>query len=100
MDLIHDNEVDALTLDELARLTHDEIERRLMPLDAALTPFDALTLDEASVRAVRNGQFLPGRPDLTTSLVRAYDERGHFVALLEWSGMQALKPKKVFDATT
>ncbi len=87
----------SLTLEELERaVAEGTLAQRLLPMDLALAPFDALHLDAEFARAVRHGQFLPTRGDLTTSLVRAYDENGHLIALLERQDSQ-LKPKKVFD---
>lgn len=67
----------------------------VLPMDAAVPHFDALTLDAAQARAVRNGVAVPAPPNLTTPLVRAYDEHHNFFALLERVSERELKPKKV-----
>ncbi len=69
---------------------------RLLPMDLALDRFDALTLDAAAARAVQQGKFISAASTLTTPLVRAYDEHGKLIALLEPVADKTLKPKKVF----
>lgn len=87
----------SMTLDELeAAAAHAEVARYLLPLDRALLRFDLLHLDNATARAVRQGKFIPMPGNLTTPLVRAYDEQGGLVALLEKADANMLKPKKVF----
>jgi tRNA pseudouridine55 synthase len=87
----------SLTLDELeAVTTRGGLARYLLSMDHALYQFDVLHLDDATVRDVQQGKFIPMPRHLTTSLVRAYDERGRLIALLESVGADALKPKKVF----
>ncbi len=88
---------ESATQDELQRAAAEgRLSEYLKPLDRALTQFDALTLDKDSAQAVRQGKFLPPRADLTTLLVRAYDENGELIALLERTVAGQLKPKKVF----
>ncbi len=87
----------SLTLEELERaVAEGRLADHLLPMDLALAQFDSLRLDAESADAVRHGRFLPPRGDLTTSLVRAYDESGHLLALLECQD-SLLKPKKVFE---
>ncbi len=74
-----------------------ELAQYLLPMDRALLQFDMLRLDHATARGVRQGKFIPRPHNLTTPLVRAYDERDHLVALLEPAGSEMLKPKKVFE---
>lgn len=74
-----------------------ELARYLLPMDRALAHLDTLRLDQATVRGVRQGKFIPRPHDLTTPLVRAYDERDRLVAILEPAGAETLKPKKVFE---
>jgi tRNA pseudouridine55 synthase len=86
------------TLEELeAAAARAELARYLLPMDRALSQFDLLRLDPATARGVRQGKFIPMPGNLTTPLVRAYDERGNLIALLEPAGSDALKPKKVFE---
>jgi tRNA pseudouridine55 synthase len=87
----------SLTLEELERVVAEgHLAEWLLPLDRALTQFDELHLEAGAARAVRQGRFLAAPPGLTTPLVRAYDEQGRLVALLERSD-SILKPKKVFE---
>ncbi len=86
----------SLTLDELEQVVAaGQLAEHLLPLDYALKQFNELHLDAGAARAVQQGQFLPAPAGLTTSLVRAYDEHGRLVALLENTD-STLKPKKVF----
>ncbi len=88
----------SLTLEELERVvTEGRLEAHLLPLDRALTQFDELHLDATAARAVQQGKFLPAQGSLTTPLIRAYDEQGKLIALLERTD-STLKPKKVFES--
>jgi tRNA pseudouridine55 synthase len=88
----------SVTLGELeASAARAELDRYLLPIDRALLGFDALRLDNAEARGVRQGRFVPMPDDIKTSLVRAYDEQGSLVAVLEKAGGNMLKPKKVFS---
>ncbi|MGB8645172.1 MAG: tRNA pseudouridine(55) synthase TruB [Anaerolineae bacterium] len=90
----------SLTLEDLKQVTaQGELARHLLPTDLALTQFSAVHLDAAHAWGVRNGQTIGAIPDLTTTLVRAYDEHGNLIGLLEREG-DRLKPKKIFDAGT
>jgi len=89
----------SMTLDELeAAVARSELARYLLPIERALLGFDAVHLDNASVRGVRQGRFVPMPAHVNTLLVRAYDEQGGLIALLEKVGVDMLKPKKVFSA--
>ncbi len=89
----------SLTLEELERVVAaGTLASRLLPMDLALMQFDARYLDAESARAVRNGRFIPAGNDLTTALLRAYDESGNLIALLERQD-SLLKPKKVFETS-
>ncbi len=68
----------------------------LLPLDLALTDFDTVHLDAGQSLAVRQGKQVPIPSALTTSLLRAYDEEGNLIALLEPASGGLAKPKKVF----
>lgn len=86
----------SITLDQVSEYLADgTLAAHLLSMDLAIPQFDALELDAASVRAVRNGQFLPAPQNLTTSLVRAYDEQRNLIAILERVSTLQLKPKKV-----
>ncbi len=87
----------SLTLEEIERAAGEgHLAQHLLPMDLALTQFDALYLDAESARAIRHGRFIPLPGDLTTPLVRAYDENRKLLALLERED-SLLKPKKVFQ---
>ena len=87
----------SLTLEQVeAAAVRGELGRYLLPIDRALYQFDVLNLDNATARDVQQGKFIPMPRNLTTPLVRAYDEGGRLVALLENVGTDKLKPKKVF----
>ncbi len=88
----------SVTLEEVERLVAaNELERYLIPMDRALTRFPELRLDAARAWGVRNGQYIPAPSDLTANIVRAYDESGRLIGLLEREGSR-FKPKKIFDA--
>lgn len=87
---------DALTLAQVEQCAADHtLPERLLPPDLPLTQFDAVYLDAAGARAVRSGQFIPAPHDLTSALVRAYDEKRTLIAILERVSDTLLKPKKV-----
>lgn len=86
----------ALSLDQVAANMADKtIESFLLPMDLAAPQFDVVHLDMPQARAIRNGQFIACPQNLTTPLVRAYDERNEFFAILEQSAKTQLKPAKV-----
>lgn len=86
------------TLEQLtAAVNAQSLAQIVLPMDTAIQHLDAVQLDAAQARAIRNGQFVAARADLTTPLVRAYDESGTFFAILERVAPRELKPKKVLD---
>lgn len=86
----------ALSPDQVAaNVAEKTIESYLLPMELAVPQFDAVHLDVQRARAVRNGQFIACPQNLTTPLVRAYDERNEFFAILEQNGKSQLKPAKV-----
>ncbi len=88
---------ESLTLEELERVAAEgKLESHLLPMDRALEQFQALALQAAEARAVQQGRTIPSRGE-RDSLVRAYDDRGRLIALLEPAG-PVLKPKKVFES--
>jgi tRNA pseudouridine55 synthase len=89
----------ACTLEQLeTAVAAGEPARYLLPMDLAVPQFDAYVLDAAQVQAVRNGQFLPAPTNLTSRLVRAYDNERKLIAILERVTDTQLKPKKVLTA--
>lgn len=88
---------ESLTLPEIeATARQGELEQHLLPADRALEQFDMLHVDNITARQVQQGQFIRKPAHLTTALVRAYDDQGRLIALLESVGAATLKPKKVF----
>lgn len=86
----------ALTLEQVEHaVAQNELNTRVLPMDLAIPQFDALVLSKAETNAIRNGQFITPPQNLTTPLVRAYDENHTLVAILERVSEQQLKPKKV-----
>lgn len=86
----------ALTLDQVSdAVAASDLDKYLLPMDLAIPQFDAVHLDASQSRAIRNGQFIASPPNLTTPLVRAYDEHGTLLAILERVSNSQLKPKKV-----
>lgn len=88
---------ESLTIEEFESATlRGDLARHLLPLDRALTQLDALNLGNADAQGVRQGRFIQQPGNLKTPVVRAYDENGQLVGLLEDAGNNMLKPKKVF----
>ncbi|RIK20091.1 MAG: tRNA pseudouridine(55) synthase TruB [Chloroflexi bacterium] len=88
----------SLTLAQVEAAVADQtLEKYLLPMDLALGQFDAVHLDANRARAICNGQFISAPANLTTPLVRAYDEQGNLIAILERVSTQQLKPKKVLS---
>lgn len=89
------------TLEQVTEaVTTQTLPQLVLPMDLAVQHFDVVHLDAVEARAIRKGQFIPARADLTTPLVRAYDERNQFFAILERVALAQLKPKKVLDSAT
>jgi tRNA pseudouridine55 synthase len=88
----------SVTLDQVGEaVALNALDKHLLPMDLAVPQFDAVCLQAAAARAIRNGLYVDAPPNLTTPLVRAYDEDGNFFALLERVSPTQLKPKKVLD---
>ena len=86
----------SLTLEQVSdAVAQNNLEKFLLPMDLAVPQFDAVYLDETQTRALRNGQFIAPPANLTTPLVRAYDENKNLFAILERVSETQLKPKKV-----
>ena len=91
---------DALQLEEAERLAHEGgLREHVMPLDSAVSDYPTLGLSSWEVDIIRHGGFLrstPETPDVST-LCRAYDADGRFVALLRFDARQhSWRPHKVF----
>jgi len=79
----------------LAELTAERLPSALLPLDAGLSRYPALYLDEAAARAVRLGQALPAE-SAAASVARAYGPDGALLAMMAYSaGRQVWQPRKV-----
>lgn len=86
----------SLTLEQVGEaLAKGELDKWTLPMDLAVSHFDAVYLDQSEARAVRNGQFIVPPNNLTTPLVRAYDEHKNLIAILEQAAPNQLKPQKV-----
>ena len=86
----------SLTLEQVSdAVAQNNLEKFLLPMDLAVPQFDAVYLNQAQTRALRNGQFITAPQNLTTPLVRAYDEHNQLFAILERVSGNQLKPKKV-----
>ncbi|HZQ10326.1 MAG TPA: tRNA pseudouridine(55) synthase TruB [Anaerolineae bacterium] len=86
----------ALTLGQVSEaVANNTLADHLLPMDLAVQHLDAIQLDAATAHAVQNGQFIAATANLTTPLVRAYDEHQKFIAILERISENQLKPKKV-----
>ncbi len=85
-----------LTLEQVSdAVAQNDLGKFLLPMDLAIPQFDAVYLDETQTGALRNGQFIAPPANLTTPLVRAYDENKNLFAILERVSATQLKPKKV-----
>jgi tRNA pseudouridine55 synthase len=95
---------DAVTLEQLEQAAKEgRAEALLLPMDRAVSDWPEVRLDDEQARKLLNGQrILPplslGEGWGEGSLVRAYNPRGHFIAISQWDG-KMLSPVKVFDAT-
>jgi tRNA pseudouridine55 synthase len=88
----------ACTLAELeAAVAEGSPTRYLLPMDLAVPEFEPLVLEAAQKWAVCNGQLIAAPANLTSPLVRAYDEKGDLIAILERVPGAQLKPKKVLS---
>lgn len=91
----------SLTLEQLsAAVAQNDVEKFLLPMDLAIPQFDAVYLNENETRAIRSGQFILAPKNLTTPLVRAYDENKNLFAILERASETQLKPKKVLQVAS
>lgn len=86
------------TLQEVdAAVSAQTLPQLVLPMDQAVQHLAVAQLDAPGARAIRNGQFIPAPANLTTPLVRAYDENKQFFAILERVSSGELKPKKVLE---
>jgi len=71
--------------------------RHLLPMDAALSEFDAHFLDEEQTEAIVHGRPISGPAPCQSNLARAYSHQDELVAVLEYDeGRHLWQPKKVF----
>lgn len=88
---------DALTLDQVEHAAeHGELAALLLPIDAALQAFPAITVDCELASRIQFGQRvqLPDPPQ--GNLLRAYAPDGTLVALLRFRSDREWQPHKVF----
>jgi tRNA pseudouridine55 synthase len=90
---------DAVTLDELSdAFANGYAERFLSPLDEALLQFQALVVNDMTIKQIQQGIALTCGADYSTPLLRAYSAAGECVALLErGNAPDTWKPRKVFS---
>jgi hypothetical protein len=70
----------------------------LLPADAALADWPAVTLDAPAAARVHQGQAVPGAGDYAAAtLARAYNPAGHFFAVLRADAAGLWHPDKVLD---
>jgi tRNA pseudouridine55 synthase len=95
----------SVTLEELegALAGGDDWRALLHPIDAALTDWGSVALDEEDERRLRNGQPLSLPPEAiicgteATGLLRAYAGDGRFLGIVRWDAeARAWRPHKVF----
>ncbi|MCX8025228.1 MAG: tRNA pseudouridine(55) synthase TruB, partial [Thermanaerothrix sp.] len=68
----------------------------LIPAAEALADWPAIELDHEQVELIRHGHRIPGQPGIG-KMVRAINEQGELVALLEYDeNTNEWQPKKVF----
>lgn len=94
---------DTVSADELEQVEdEDEWRALLLPPDAALRGIEALSLDSAAERHLRNGQSvtLPATPTYAKHLEmrRAYSSDGRFLAIVRFNRPDgSWHPERVFD---
>ncbi len=71
-------------------------DQLLLPLDAALEEFSAVTLDHTAEKSIAFGQRVKLSPNPGTHMARAYAADGRLVALLRDHGDGTWQPHKVF----
>ncbi len=87
---------DFATLSALARSAPAELDRRLLPVTAALESFPEIRLAAAEAAAIRHGQPLPGAA-AAAGLRRLYAADGEFIGLGEVTGDGVLRPKRLLQ---
>ena len=81
----------------LSELSTSRLPELLQPLDAALSRYPALHLDETEASAVCNGRSVSVPEPADSRLARAYGPDGTFLAVLEyWPREGVWHPRKVF----
>ncbi|MDQ4075011.1 MAG: tRNA pseudouridine(55) synthase TruB [Chloroflexota bacterium] len=81
-------------LDAITDATCEEIESLLLPVGAGLDALPMIEVDEAAQQALRHGRSLSSGEG--EGLVRAVDENGHLIAILQWHPDRGWQPVKVF----
>jgi len=93
---------ESITLEQLAEAAaQGTAEQSLFPADKAIEHYPALVLDETTTERVRHGnafEYLDQANMLhEQSLARVYDDKGKFVAIVEWDIERGVwQPAKVF----
>ncbi len=90
---------ETVTLDDVAAaIARGQFSSLLLPIDRAVAAWPALTLTAADATRVVQGQRCLDADPTLGDRARAYDHRGHFIALLQRDvAANAWQPIKVFD---
>jgi tRNA pseudouridine55 synthase len=87
----------SVTFEELEEWTEGDWQKRLYPIDAALTHLPQIVLNEELTERVKFGQSLPLEQEVEEGqLYRIYDQHDQFMALYSALHSHVIKPKKVF----
>jgi tRNA pseudouridine55 synthase len=88
---------ESFTFEEIESWDEGDWQKRLYPIDAALSHLPQITLTEALSERVKFGQSLPLEQEVEEGqLYRIYDQHDQFIALYSALHSQVIKPKKVF----
>ncbi len=89
--------LDFTALKALAQSAPGELDRRLLPVAAALARFPEVRLHADEATAIRHGQRLPDNADLAPGLCRLYADDGEFIGLGEVVADGELRPKRLLQ---
>ncbi len=89
--------IDFAALKALAQSAPDELDRRLLPVAAALEGFPEVRLAAAEAIAIRHGQTLPGGAGIAAGLCRLYADDDEFIGLGEVDADGVLRPKRLLQ---
>lgn len=92
----------ALTIDNAELFNFEKLEKHLYGLDIAFQDYPKITLEDAKIKALKNGQFIYNIDDawhgsVAEKIIAVYDCRGQFKALVvstDYEGRKILKTLK------